>query len=166
MFGNKNQSLTPCRITEEGAGELLHAAAKASSLSQQEVCCEPRCHVNVAHIRQSKPDSRQSRPDSGLGFQVKVPLFRLFPFRSAAGRLLPPKPPPSRSRRSVCEPSTTPSTRWSTTLSPKVNLHHVINFRALCVQFRLRNPRISGQRQARTPPCGPSAKRSPLPSQM
>jgi len=44
--------------------------------------CTGRCRVNVAQIR-------QARPDSGIGFQVKVLIFfKLFPPRSEAGRLL------------------------------------------------------------------------------
>ena len=47
------------------------------------------------------------------------------------------------------------ATRWSTTLSSKVNLSHAINFRALSgVNLAMSHARIWGQQDLRTPPCG------------
>ena len=43
-------------------------------------CFSDLCRANMAHVR-------QSRPDVGLGFQVKVSiLFKLPPLRAVAGR--------------------------------------------------------------------------------
>jgi len=45
-----------------------------------------------------------------------------------------------------------PHTRWTATLSSKVNLPHIINFRALCrANLVTRPPKIQGGRN----PCGP-----------
>jgi len=52
------------------------------------------------------------------------------------------------------------STRWATTVSSRVNLHHTINFGALCgadlVTRWSRSPQNRGERKPRTPPWGPS----------
>ena len=48
-----------------------------------------------------------------------------------------------------------PPTRWSTTLSSKVNLPHAINFRALCgANLVTLHPGVPPKRNLRTPPCG------------
>ena len=47
------------------------------------------------------------------------------------------------------------ATRWSTTLSSKVNLSHAINFRSLCgANLVTKHPRIWSQRNLRTSPYG------------
>ena len=51
-------------------------------------------------------------------------------------------------------------TRWSTTLSSKVNLHHIINFRAVSKdKMAPTSPQNRGGRNPRSPPC----TRSPQP---
>ena len=55
------------------------------------------------------------------------------------------------------------TTRWSTTISSKVNLHHAINFGALCganlATRWSRSPPIRGEQNLRTPPCGAEHQR-------
>ena len=48
-----------------------------------------------------------------------------------------------------------PATRWSATLSSKVNLPYVIDYRASCgANLVTEHPKLWGQRNSRGPPCG------------
>ena len=79
--------------------------------------CSHRCRANMAHVR-------QPRPKSGLGNMKCAPHNAL---KSIVLCKL------TFDERVVLHPPDHPApARWGTTLSPKVNLHHAINFRALC----------------------------------
>ena len=57
----------------------------------------------------------------------------------------------------------TVASRWSTTPSSKVKLHHAINFRALCgAQTVTQHPGIRPQRNPRTATCGTRGFLQPL----
>ena len=57
--------------------------------------------------------------------------------------------------RLQCNGCAHPPTRWSATLSSKVNLLHEIDLRAVCgANLVTEHPRISGQRNPRTQSCG------------
>ena len=60
-FGRPRTGLSPARTRLQSVHTLY-------SLSMYST----RCQENMAHIRESRPDSGQSRPDSSLGFQVRA----------------------------------------------------------------------------------------------
>jgi len=61
----------------------------------------------------------------------------------------------SNNRASSVKQLLTPSTRWSTTLSSKVNLQYAFNSRALCGgNVVMQHPKTQGEPNPRAPPCG------------
>ena len=68
-----------CPVAEGGAGGSCRAPRRSRPHPAAVSPLSPRCRANVAH-------TRQSLPDSGLGVRANVvDLFWLFPFRSEAG---------------------------------------------------------------------------------
>jgi len=88
--------------------------------------------------------------DSGKGVETSVSAY---PEGPTVGT-------PPRRHRAVPTETRTDTTRWSTTLSLKVNLPHAINFRAVGgANLVTYHPRMLGQRNPRAPPSGLVARR-------